>query len=100
MFVREPERFELLSKNMDIKDPQRETIEGITEVLKTYPKPVFCNPSANAETAEAFQARNSFQTQMIQAGIPVINYISNLPKIIHQLYLHGRFLNHIGHRTA
>jgi acyl-CoA synthetase (NDP forming) len=95
VFVREPERFDIISANLNVANPQEETIMGLVDVLKSYPKPVFCNPSANADTESAFKARNDFQKQMIKAGIPVVNYITNIPKIIQQLYQYGKFLEHM-----
>jgi acyl-CoA synthetase (NDP forming) len=93
VFVREPERFGIISAQLGIEDPQKETIDGLVKILKKFPKPVFCNPSTNSESTEAFAARNSFQIEMIKAGIPVINYIQNVPPIIKELYHYGRFLS-------
>jgi acetyltransferase len=91
VFVREPERFPLLSQNLGIKDPMQLTLDTLLPIFKEHQKPVFCNPSQNAETEESFKLRHEFQLAMIKAGIPVINYMKNIPQIIQQLYNYGRF---------
>jgi hypothetical protein len=95
VFVREPERFRIISKLLDIPDPQKMTIDSITEVLKEgngSTKPVLCNPSANKESVDMFTARWEFQKAMIQAGLPVINYIANIPHVLNELYQYGLYL--------
>jgi acyl-CoA synthetase (NDP forming) len=92
VFVREPERFKLISKLMEIPDPQQMTIDSLKVIISEFNKPIFCNPSANSARIEDYQDRHSFELDMIEAGIPIINYATNIPKIIMQLYYYGRFL--------
>ncbi len=93
VFVREPERFPIISKNIGIEDPGKQTTRSIQRILRRVDKPVFCNPSANSVSVEAFQMRKDFQDKMIAAKIPVINIFKNIPEIIKQLYRYGKFLD-------
>ncbi len=93
VFVREPERFPILSANLGIEDPSKLTIDSLKRVLKRADKPVFCNPSPNKDTKESYALRKEFKDAMVAAGIPVIDYFINIPEIIKQLYNYGKFLN-------
>ncbi|MHA1519670.1 MAG: CoA-binding protein [Promethearchaeota archaeon] len=93
VFVREPERFEIISQLLRIPDAQKATVESLTRIAKQTDKPIFCNPSMNKDDEKAYSLRHEFQIAMIQAGIPVINYMLNIPKIIKQLYNYGKFLD-------
>ncbi|WP_371804919.1 CoA-binding protein [Candidatus Lokiarchaeum ossiferum] len=92
VFVREPERFNIISKMLDIDDAGQMTIDSLTKIIQTTDKPVFCNPSPNRNTVDAYETRYNFQLQMIKAKIPVIEIPTNIPKIILQLYNYGKFL--------
>ena len=92
VFVREPERFNIISKMLDIDDAGQMTIDSLAKIIQTTDKPVFCNPSPNRNTVEAYEIRYNFQLQMIKAKIPVIEIPTNIPKIILQLYDYGKFL--------
>ncbi|TFH28987.1 MAG: hypothetical protein E4G98_04560 [Promethearchaeota archaeon] len=93
VFVREPERFEIISELLRIPDAQKATVESLTRIAQQTDKPIFCNPSMNKDDEKAYSLRHEFQIAMIQAGIPIINYMMNIPKIILQLYNYGKFLD-------
>lgn len=92
IFVREPDRFPVIAKVINVQDPQKQTIETLKTVVKNVKKPIFCNPSPNKDSIDAYQLRMDFQKAMFQANLPVINYIAHLPAILYQLYLYGKFL--------
>ncbi len=92
VFVREPERFPVLGKLMGIQDPQKLTVETLTEIVQQSPKPIICTPSTNRDTPAAFALRHEFQKAMIKAGLPVINYVANIPHVLKELYLYGRYV--------
>jgi acetyltransferase len=95
VFVREPERFKIIGQMLGIADTQATTIQTIWEVVQnsTSGKPIYCNSSQNKDSEEAYSVRHDFQIKMVEAGIPVINIMSNIPKIIRQFYYYGQFLN-------
>jgi len=95
VFVREPERFKIISQMLGIADAQATTIQTICEVVQnsTSGKPIYCNSSQNKDSEEAYIVRHDFQIKMIEAGIPVINIMSNIPKIIRQFYYYEKFLH-------
>ncbi len=94
VFVREPERFRIISELLNIADAQKETIDSLARIAKKTEKPLFCNPSMNKDDTESYKLRHEFQIAMIKAGIPVINYMLNIPKIILQLWNYRKFLKH------
>jgi len=91
VFVREAERFNIISKMLGIADPQQMTIDSLSEIIKKSDKPVICNSSMNVDTELGYHQRHEFQVKMIEAGIPVINYLGNIPKILIQFYYYGKF---------
>lgn len=92
IFVREAERFDIISKMIGIEDAQKMTIESLSEIISKSEKPVICNSSMNIDNEKGYHQRHEFQVKMIEAGIPVVNYIGNIPKILMQLYYLGKFL--------
>jgi len=92
VFVREAERFSMLSKMLGIEDAQKMTIDSLSEIISKSDKPVICNSSMNVDNEEGYRQRHEFQINMIEAGIPVVNYIGNIPKILMQFYYYGKFL--------
>ncbi len=92
VFVREAERFSILSKMLGIDDAQKMTIDSLSEIIGKSDKPVICNSSMNIDNEEGYHQRHEFQIKMIEAGIPVVNYIGNIPKILIQFYYYGKFL--------
>jgi len=92
VFVREAERFSMLSKMLGIEDAQKMTIDSLSEIINKSDKPVICNSSMNVDNEEGYKQRHEFQIKMIKAGIPVVNYIGNIPKILMQFYYYGKFL--------
>ena len=95
VFVREPERFPFISKNFGLKDSQKETIKSLSALLKNTNIPVFCNPSANEDSEESYHLRKDFQDKMIAAKIPIINNFRNIPTIIQQFYIYGKFIKYM-----
>ncbi|MHA1776768.1 MAG: hypothetical protein DRO88_11080 [Promethearchaeia archaeon] len=92
VFVREPERFGIISELLNIPDAQKATIESLEKIAKDTQKPLFCNPSMNKDDEKSYKQRHEFQIAMIKAGIPVINYMLNIPKIILQLWNYRNYL--------
>ncbi len=92
VFVREPERFPLLGKMFGLKDPERQTIESLRTIAAESPLPMFCTPSANSDETQNFQHRHEFQVKMIQAGIPVVNFMPNIARIIKRMYDYRQYL--------
>lgn len=93
VFVREPERFPIIGELLGIKDPLRLTVETLTKIVQRSSKPIICTPSLNRESPDAFALRNEFQKTMIKAGLPVISYVANIPHVLKELYLYGRYLD-------
>lgn len=91
VFVREPERFGLISELLGIPDAQKMTLDSLAKIAKNTEKPIFCNPSMNKDDEQSYKQRHDFQIEMIKIGIPVINYMKNLPEIIHQFYIWGQY---------
>lgn len=98
VFVREPERFGIISQLLNIPDAQKATIESLERIAKNTDKPLFCNPSMNKDDEESYRKRHEFQIAMIKAGIPVINYMLNIPKIILQLWNYRNYL--VKHKSS
>jgi len=92
VFVRESERFGIISKMLGIEDAQKMTIDSLSKIISKSNKPVICNSSMNVDNEEGYKQRHEFQIKMIEAGIPVVNYIGNIPKILMQFYYYGKFL--------
>ncbi len=92
VFVREPERFKITAQLLKIPDAQQLTLDSLKNLIQKVSKPLICNPSMNMDNAEGYQTRHDFQTKMIAAGIPVINYIGNIPRVLKQLYYYGKAL--------
>ena len=68
------------------------TIDSLSKIISKSDKPVICNSSMNVDNEEGYHQRHEFQIDMIKAGIPVVNYIGNIPKILMQFYYYGKFL--------
>jgi acyl-CoA synthetase (NDP forming) len=86
IFVREPERFEIISGLLGIPDAQKATVDYIQDLTAKYQKPVFCNLSKNEEGETSYQVQYAFKKELIQIGVPVIDIITNIPKIIKELH--------------
>ncbi len=94
VFVREPERFAIISQLLGIPDAKLLTVESLKQIAQKSKKPLFCNLSKNIEGTDVYQVQLEFKKDLIQIGIPVIDYIRNLPHIIKQLYHYGRYVNY------
>ncbi|QEE17081.1 CoA-binding protein [Promethearchaeum syntrophicum] len=92
VFVREAERFDIISKMIGIEDAQQMTIDSLSKIIRNSPKPVICNSSMNIDNEKGYHQRHEFQVKMIEAGMPVVNYLGNIPKILKQFYYFGKFL--------
>lgn len=92
VFVREPERFPFLEKMFNLKNPEQQTIESLKTIAAESPLPMFCTPSANSDEQQNFQLRHDFQVKMIQAGIPVVNFMPNIARIIKRMYDYRQYL--------
>jgi acyl-CoA synthetase (NDP forming) len=95
IFVREPERFKIYGKIFKIDNMQEVTIGLLKQVAQTTGKPLFGNPSANEDGLEALEARHNFQVAMLASGIPVMNYIPNICRVIKALYEYGQYQVHL-----
>lgn len=95
VFVREPERFAIISQLLGIPDAKAVTVESLKRIQAYSSKPIFCNLSKNKEGPDVYQTQLEFKKEVIELGIPVIDYIRNLPEIITQLYQHGHFLENM-----
>ncbi len=82
LFVREPERFDIFSVILKIPDMVKTTIDGIVEVAKQTNKPMFCNLSPNSLNTKAYKDRHNFKIKMLEVGIPVIDYLPNMVRLV------------------
>ena len=82
LFVREPERFDIFSVILKIPDMVKTTIDGIVEVAKQTNKPMFCNLSPNSLSPKAYKDRHNFKIKMLEIGIPVIDYLPNMIRLV------------------
>ena len=93
IYVREPDRFAIFNLLLGLEDIGKNTIDSLIPILKNSDKPIICTPAANRENVADFEARHNFQRAMIDAGLPMINYIAEIPPVLMQLYYYGKFLN-------
>ncbi|MHA1819195.1 MAG: acetate--CoA ligase family protein [Promethearchaeota archaeon] len=92
IFVREAERFEVFQEVLGVKNIQEQTIKDIKEALKNIKKPVFCSTSPNDQSPEFYKLRHDFKVKMIENGLPVIDYIPNVCKIITKMLKYRKYL--------
>lgn len=95
VFVREPERFAIISELLGIPDAKAVTVESLKKIAKNTSKPIFCNLSKNKEGTDVYDIQLEFKRELLEIGIPVTDYIRNLPSIIKQLFYYGKFRSNL-----